>query len=412
MTLRRIVAGGAALVLLMLLRGPDFSFAAGSRFEAHLEAVAACDQDAKPANLDFTLQDMNGADVALAAFRGKVILLNFWATWCGPCRIEVPGFVQLQEEYRDQGLVVLGLSVDDPASRITAFAAEFKVNYPMLVGLGRDDVQEAYGPILGMPTTFFIKRDGTVCKTHTGLATKDDVEKDIKELLALDVFDRSGRLRKQTLRSWTPPDGDQLGSCLDGVRSVRMIEDQVIFNDTRVFEGADRVQYTILGSVFDLGGRKLEVFNVNRTRIEESLGVDFLYFNEEFDAWTMVQYKLMEKEREEHSEVYRPDASFDDELRRMQRFRAEEPDTWQVEQGQSSYRLCGDGFYFKLCPRIRLEVLSDSLAKGIYLPRQLVEAMLEDGSLRGPRGGEWLASITLNDTSTTPSLLASFEMAG
>ena len=167
----------------MLPGGSGFSFAAGSSLEANLEAVAPCDQDAKLANLDFTLKDMNGADVALAAFRGKVILLNFWATWCGPCRIEVPGFVALQEEYRDQGLVVLGLSVDDPVSRITAFAAEFKVNYPMLVGLGRDDVQEAYGPILGMPTTFFIKRDGTVCKTHTGLATKDDVEKDIKDLL-------------------------------------------------------------------------------------------------------------------------------------------------------------------------------------------------------------------------------------
>ena len=70
--------------------------------------------------------------------------------------------------------------VDDPVSKITAFAAEFEVN---MVGLGRDDVQEAYGPILGMPTTFFIKRDGSVCKTHTGLATKDDIEQDIKELL-------------------------------------------------------------------------------------------------------------------------------------------------------------------------------------------------------------------------------------
>ena len=111
MTLRRIVTGGAVLALLMLPGGAGFSFAAGSRFEANLEAVAPCDQDAKPANLDFTLKDMNGADVGLAAFRGKVILLNFWATWCGPCRIEVPGFVELQEEYRDQGLVVLGLSV-------------------------------------------------------------------------------------------------------------------------------------------------------------------------------------------------------------------------------------------------------------------------------------------------------------
>lgn len=183
MTLWRIVAAGAALALLMLPGGPGFSFAAGSSFEAALEAVAACDQDAKPANLDFTLKDMNGADVELAAFRGKVILLNFWATWCPPCRIEVPGFVELQEEYRDQGLVVVGLSVDDPVSKIVAFAAELEVNYPMLVGLGRDDFQEAYGPILGMPTTFFIKRDGTLCKTHTGFATKDDVEKVIKELL-------------------------------------------------------------------------------------------------------------------------------------------------------------------------------------------------------------------------------------
>ncbi len=79
--------------------------------------------------------------------------------------------------------MVVGLSVDDPVSKIVAFAAELEVNYPMLVGLGRDDFQEAYGPILGMPTTFFIKRDGTLCKTHTGFATKDDVEKDIKELL-------------------------------------------------------------------------------------------------------------------------------------------------------------------------------------------------------------------------------------
>ncbi len=185
MTLRWVVAGGTALALALLtLPGVQvFSFASGSSFEADQEAASVCDQDAKPANLDFTLKDMNGADVELAAFRGKVILLNFWATWCVPCRIEVPGFVELQEEYRDQGLVVIGLSVVDPVSKITAFAAEFEVNYPMLVGLGRDDFQEAYGPILGMPTTFFIKRDGTLCKTHTGLATKDDVEKDIKELL-------------------------------------------------------------------------------------------------------------------------------------------------------------------------------------------------------------------------------------
>ncbi len=85
MTLRRVVAGGTALALLTLPGVQVFSFASGPSFEADQEAASVCDRDAKPANLDFTLKDMNGADVELASFRGKVILLNFWATWCVPC---------------------------------------------------------------------------------------------------------------------------------------------------------------------------------------------------------------------------------------------------------------------------------------------------------------------------------------
>ena len=198
--------------------------------------------------------------------------------------------------------------------------------------------------------------------------------------LALDTFDPSRRLRKRALQEWTPSEGDRLKSFLGGL-PVQTIEDQVIAKDASFFAGATRTRHTVLGAVFQLDDRQLEVFNVNRHRIEESLGVDLLYFNEMFNAWTMVQYKLMEQRH------YRPDVSFDRQLRKMQQFRIDEPDAWQVECGPSSYRLCGDGFYFKLCTRVQLEVLSESLLPGMYLPRQFVEAILDDVSLRGPQGG-------------------------
>ena len=161
----------------------DASFRTGFTAETVQPAPAVCDTDAKPANLAFTLQDMDGNTVNLAAFRGKVIVLNFWATWCVPCRIEIPGLVELQETYGDQGLVVLGLSVNDPADLIKPFAEEFGVNYPLLVGLDRLDFQEAFAPIYGIPITFLIARDGTWCRTHRGLTTKLETERDIIGLL-------------------------------------------------------------------------------------------------------------------------------------------------------------------------------------------------------------------------------------
>ena len=183
MTLRRIVAGGAALALLMLPGGPVFSFAAGSSLEANLEAVAPCDQDARPANLDFTLQDMNGADGALAAFRGKVILLNLWGDLVRAVQIRGPWLRRasgrLPRSRAGGARTVRGR----PSQQDHGLCRRVQGELSHAGWLGRDDVQEAYGPILGMPTTFFIKRDGTVCKTHTGLATKDDIEQDIKELL-------------------------------------------------------------------------------------------------------------------------------------------------------------------------------------------------------------------------------------
>jgi len=144
-------------------------------------AGAACMADAKPAS-DFTLPSLDGKPVKLSSFKGKVVLLNFWATWCGPCKAEIPGFVELQTQYKND-LVVLGLSVDDPADKAKAFADQYKVNYPMVLGLGHDEIQDAYGPIYGIPASFLISRDGKVCKRHLGIAPKSQFEREIKALL-------------------------------------------------------------------------------------------------------------------------------------------------------------------------------------------------------------------------------------
>ena len=187
MTFRLMLAGAAALALALLTLPIGLTSS-----HAHVHAVtsggetavaAACDAAARPANLDFTLEDMNGNDVAFESLKGKVVLLNFWATWCGPCKIEIPWFVEFAEQHKDDGLVILGLSVDDTVDKIRAFAEEYNVNYPMLVGLGREDFQEAYGPVWGIPMTFFIDREGTLCRTHTGIANREEFEKAIADLL-------------------------------------------------------------------------------------------------------------------------------------------------------------------------------------------------------------------------------------
>jgi peroxiredoxin len=145
---------------------------------------SACMANAKPANLDFKVKAIDGTtDIALSSYRGKVILLNFWATWCGPCKAEIPGFVELMTQYKDQGLVVVGYSVDDTPDKAKAFAKEYNINYPILLGLEREDVQDAFGPIYGIPASFIISKDGRVCKRHTGIAPKAVFEKEIKALL-------------------------------------------------------------------------------------------------------------------------------------------------------------------------------------------------------------------------------------
>jgi thiol-disulfide isomerase/thioredoxin len=158
----------------------------GSPNTAEEDAAADAKLAGKAAPLGFTLKDMNGVDVKLASFKGKPIVLNFWATWCGPCRAEIPSLVELNRKYNEEGVgdvVILGISVDDPVEKLKPYAAQMKMNYPVLVGNGRDDVQDAFGPLWGIPVTVFIDREGRIAKKHSGIASKEQFEQEIKALL-------------------------------------------------------------------------------------------------------------------------------------------------------------------------------------------------------------------------------------
>jgi thiol-disulfide isomerase/thioredoxin len=146
-------------------------------------AGAACPADAKAAPLNFTLKDVNNRDVRLSDYKGKVILLDFWATWCGPCKVEIPWFIEFQQKYGKQGLQVVGVSVDDTVAKLKPYIADMKMTYVVLQGLGKDDMLDAYGATLALPTTVLISRDGKVCQKHVGMASKDSFETGIKLLL-------------------------------------------------------------------------------------------------------------------------------------------------------------------------------------------------------------------------------------
>ena len=144
------------------------------------EGTATCKAEGT-ANLNLTLKDMNGAAVKLADHKGKVILLNFWATWCPPCLAEIPEFIKVYEEKKKDGFLILGVSTDDTADQLKAFASEKRVNYPLL--LITPELEDAYGPLFGLPTSVLIARDGSVCKRHFGPMSKEQLEKEIKPLL-------------------------------------------------------------------------------------------------------------------------------------------------------------------------------------------------------------------------------------
>jgi thiol-disulfide isomerase/thioredoxin len=130
---------------------------------------------------DFSLQNLDGQPLNLAAFKGKVVLLDFWATWCVPCRSEIPHFVEFQQKYAPQGLQVVGISMDDGPKPVRQFYTEMKMNYP--VAVGTEAMAQSYGGVLGLPITFLIDRDGRIYKKHIGEVDMSVFEQEIQTLL-------------------------------------------------------------------------------------------------------------------------------------------------------------------------------------------------------------------------------------
>lgn len=131
---------------------------------------------------DFTLSDRNGNRVKLSQFRGDVVLLNFWATWCAPCRQEIPFFIGFQQAYRDRGFVALGIALDDDGwNSVKPYADAKKINYPVLVG--DDKVSDLFGGLKAVPTTFIVDRQGRIAATHVGLCQRSEYENDLRAVL-------------------------------------------------------------------------------------------------------------------------------------------------------------------------------------------------------------------------------------
>jgi len=130
---------------------------------------------------DFSLSQLNGEQLQLSTYRGKVVLLDFWATWCDPCREEIPRFVDLQNKYRSHGLEIIGVSMDDGPEPVRDFCQRFHVNYPVVMGTAK--VGELYGGIFGLPIAFLIRRDGRVFAKHVGATDNSVFESEIINLL-------------------------------------------------------------------------------------------------------------------------------------------------------------------------------------------------------------------------------------
>jgi thiol-disulfide isomerase/thioredoxin len=132
---------------------------------------------------DFELTTLDGKTLKLSDYRGRAVLLNFWATWCGPCKIEMPWFVELNQKYASQGLTILGVAMDDSGqAEIARFAKEMGVNYPILIG--KEKVGDAYGGVPGLPTTFYIDRNGKILDRVVGIVGRSEIEAQIQKALA------------------------------------------------------------------------------------------------------------------------------------------------------------------------------------------------------------------------------------
>jgi peroxiredoxin len=140
---------------------------------------------------DFALKDASGATVRLADYKGKVVVLDFWATWCGPCKIEIPWFMEFEQQYKDRGFAVLGVSMDEGGwDDVKPYIEQRKINYRIL--MGTDAVGQAYGGVDSLPTTFIIDRAGRIAVVHVGLEKgKNEIRDEIDHLLPGDQSART-----------------------------------------------------------------------------------------------------------------------------------------------------------------------------------------------------------------------------
>ena len=168
---------------LLLSAAPIAAALAGcSSGERTAKATAVVPASKRAVAPDFALKDSNGTTVKLSDYRGKVVLLNFWATWCGPCKIEIPWFIEFEQSFKDRGFAVLGVSMDDDGwDAVKPYLQQRKVNYRVL--LGTDQVGQLYGGVDSLPTTFVIDREGRKASQHIGLVSKRDYDSEIRELL-------------------------------------------------------------------------------------------------------------------------------------------------------------------------------------------------------------------------------------
>ncbi|MFW5973320.1 MAG: TlpA family protein disulfide reductase [Bacteroidota bacterium] len=131
---------------------------------------------------DFELERLEGGSFRMSDHRGEVVVVNFWATWCGPCRFEIPEFIELYEEYHEEGLTIVGISTDDDFDVVRPFAEEMGINYPIVIDEG--DVSSAFGGIYGLPTTFLVDREGMVRERILGLVSRSTLEPRLQILLS------------------------------------------------------------------------------------------------------------------------------------------------------------------------------------------------------------------------------------
>lgn len=168
----------------------------GADAAASSSEIAADESNSTPLNgkiaPGFTLRDLNGNKVSLSSYKGRPLVVDFWATWCGPCKVEIPWFEKLRDQYASQGLEIIGVSADqldkdDPEKLFTEkrdisdFVQKMHMNYPILIDA--ESIEDSYGGLDALPTTFFIDKNGKIVASTVGLAPRDEIEDDIKRAI-------------------------------------------------------------------------------------------------------------------------------------------------------------------------------------------------------------------------------------